>query len=48
MLSLRDPGGNHIHRFALVVRPEFWGKGWSDPAHIEAAFSEVAETLRGG
>ncbi len=48
MLSLRDPGGTHIHRFALVVRPKFWGKGWSDPAHIEAAFSEVAETLRGG
>ncbi len=48
MLSLKDPGGTSVHRFALVVRPKFWGKGWSDPAHIEAAFGEVAETLRGG
>ena len=48
LLSLRDPAGTHIHRFALVVRPEIWGNGWSDPAHIEAAFGQVAETLRGG
>ena len=47
-VSLRDAHGRHLHQLALRIKPELWGKAWSEPAHIEAAFAHLANHLRGG
>ncbi len=47
-IAVRDAHGRHLHRLALRIKPELWGKAWTEPSHIEAAFTHLANHLRGG